>query len=168
MTLKDFFDLIGQNPIWILVYFLMIPITAFLAGIFGKGEGHLTPWRQLYSTLIYLVAVPGLFAISLSIYFFLFERRSILDTDVFNQIVPVLSMIGTLLIIRQNVNMDRIPGFGKISGLMMMIGTALLLMWMVDRTRIWVVSYLPFHQVLLIFAGLLLIIRMGWRKMFVK
>lgn len=168
MTLKDFFDLIGQNPIWLLVYFLMIPITALLAGIFGKGEGHLTPWRQLYSTLIYLVAVPGLFAISLSIYFFLFERRSILDTDVFNQIVPVLSMIATLLLIRRNVNMDKIPGFGKISGLMMMIGTALLLMWMVDRTRIWVVSYLPFHQVLLIFAGLLLIIRMGWRKMFVK
>jgi len=168
MTLKDFFDLLGQNQIWILVYFLMIPITALLAGIFGKGEGHLTPWRQLYSTLIYLVAVPGLFAISLSIYFFLFERRSILDTDVYTQIVPVLSMIGTLLLIRQNVNMDRIPGFGKISGLMMMIGTALLLMWMVDRTRIWVVSYLPFHQVLLIFAGLLVIIRMGWRKMFVK
>jgi len=62
--------------------------------------------------------------------------------------------------------MDRIPGFGKVSGLMMMIASTMILMWVVDRTRIWVVSYLPFHQVLLIFAGLFLVIRFGWRRMF--
>lgn len=168
MTLKDFFDLIGDNPVWVLVYFTMIPITAFLASIFGKGEGHLTPWKQLYSTLIYMVAVPGLFAITLSIYFFLFERRSILDTDVYNQIVPVVSMIFTLLLIRKNVNMDRIPGFGKVSGLMMIIFATLALMWGLDRTRIYVVAFtrMPFHYVLGIFVGLFLMVRFGWRRMF--
>ena len=168
MTLKDFFDLIGDNPVWILVYFTMIPITAFLAGIFGKGEGHLTPWKQLYSTLIYMVAIPGIFAITLSIYFFLFERRSILDTDVYNQIVPVGSMLLTLLLIRKNVNMERIPGFGKVSGLMMMIFATLALMWGLDRTRIYVVAFtrMPFYYVLGIFAGLFLMVRFGWRRMF--
>ena len=35
-------------------------------------------------------------------------------------------------------------------------------MWFVDRTRIVVFSYMPFYQVIFIFIGLLLVIRLGW------
>ena len=168
MTLQELFNLIGENPSWVIIYFSLIPLTAILAGYFGRGEGHLTPWRQLYSVLIYLVSIPGIFAITLSIYFFLFERRSILATDVYNQILPVVSMIGTLLLIKQNVDMDRIPGFGKITGLMLMIFSALAIMWALDRTFIHIVAftYMPFYYVIIIFFALLLAIRYGWSKMF--
>ena len=165
MTLQEFFNLLSENPIWILAYFILIPFTAMLAGIIGKGEGHLDPWRHLYATLIYLVCVPGIFAVTLSVYVFIFERRSIFETDIYTQILPILSMVATLLLIRRNVSLDLIPGFDKITGLIMMIAATFAFMWVLDKTHIWVVSFLPFWQGILIFIGLLLVIRWGWGKM---
>lgn len=166
MTLKEVFELLAANPIYVLFYFCIIPVAAYLAGILGKGEGHLTPWKILYSTLIYFVCVPGIFAISLNVYLFLFERQSIFDMDLYTQVLPVVSMVATLLIIRQNVSLDRIPGFDKLSGLIMIISSTLAIMWFIDRTHIVVFSYLRFEMVLLIFVLLLIAIRYGWSRLF--
>ncbi|MCB0653516.1 MAG: hypothetical protein KDC85_19725 [Saprospiraceae bacterium] len=166
MTLKELFDLMAQNPVYLLFFFIVIPMTALLSGFFGKNEGHLSPWKYLYSTLIYLICVPGIFSVSLSIYMFLFEKRSIMDTDIYTQILPVFSMIFTLLIIRNNVDLDDVPGFGKLSALVMIISATLGLMWFIDRTHIIVFSYLRFEMVLLIFAILLILIRFGWYRIF--
>ncbi len=166
MTLQELFDLIAGHPAYILFYFAIIPFAGFMAGLLSKGEGHLAPWKFLYSILIYAVCIPGIFAVTLDVYFFLFEKRSILDTDVYTQILPVVSMVLTLLIIRQNADFDYIPGFDKLSGLMMMIAATLGIMWFVDRTHIYAITYLRFEVVLLIFFVLLLLIRFGWSKIF--
>ena len=79
MTLQEFFELLTNNPAYIIFYFSIIPFAAFLAGVLGKGEGHLTPWNYLYSALIYLVCVPGIFAVTLDVYLFLFEKQSIFE-----------------------------------------------------------------------------------------
>jgi len=166
MTLQELFDLLANNPSIILTYFFFIPLTAVIAGILGKGEGHLSPWTYLYSTLIYLVCVPAIFAITLSIYLFLFERISIFETDVYSQIVPVLSMIFTLAIIKKNVVLGEVAGFGRLSGLLMIILVTLGFMWILDRTRIFVVAFtqMPFYFVLAIFAGLFLVLRIGYLR----
>ena len=38
MTLRELFDYLSANPAVLMLYFLMVPFTAFLAGILGKGE----------------------------------------------------------------------------------------------------------------------------------
>lgn len=166
MTLQELFDIIAANPVYILFYFIVIPLTALLAGVFGKNEGHLTPWKYLYSTLIYLVSVPGIFSVTLSIYFFLFEKRSIMQTDLFTQVLPIVSMVLTFAIVRRNVSLDDVPGFGKLSALVMIISATLGLMWFIDRTHIVIFSMLRFEMVLLIFIVLLVIIRFGWHRIF--
>ena len=167
MTLQDLFDYLSANPFFIFAYFLGIPLTALIAGWLGKGEGHISPWKYLYACLIYLICVPGIFAITLNDYLFLFESGSILQTNLITQILPIASMILTLWLIRRNVDLDNIPGFDKLSGLVMMIVAALAIMWFIDRTRIYMISFLPIQTVLLIFAGLLLMIRLGWSR-FIK
>lgn len=164
MTLEELFQRLADNPAYILFYFAIIPFAALLAGWLSKGEGHLSPWKYLYSALIFLVSVPGIFAVTLSVYFFLFEKRPILQTDVYTQIVPVLSMVITLLTIKRNVSLDYIPGFDKLSGLITMITASLAIMWFIDRTRIWVVSFVRFEVVIGIFIVLLIVIRFGWKK----
>ena len=164
MTLQEFFRLLGENPSYALLYFSMIPFTALLSGVMGRGEGHLSPWKYLYSLLIYLVCVPGIFAFTLNVYLFLFERRSVLESDIYTQILPIISMIATLLIIRKNVSYKDIPGFDKLSGLVMMILATFAFMWLLDRTHIYVFSYVPFWQAILIFVGLFLLIRWGWSR----
>ncbi len=166
MTLQEFFTFLSEQPIYVLAYFGLIPLTAILAGLLGRGEGHISPWKYLYSALVYLVCVPGIFAVSLNIYLFLFENQSILQYNILTQFVPIISMIVTLLVIRYNVDLDRIPGFGKLSGLIMVIAVALGLMWIVDRTRLLVFSYLPVTYALGIFIGLLVVLRIGWRRLF--
>lgn len=165
MTLAEFFDLLASNPRYLLAYFFLIPVAALIGTIIGRGEESETVWQYFYAFLIYLVAIPGIFAVTLSIYLFFFERRSIFDTDVFTQILPVLSMIATLLIIRRTVVLDSIPGFGKISGLVMMIMVTLISMWFMEKTRFFVFSYLPIQYVFLILVGLLIVFRLGWSKM---
>jgi hypothetical protein len=168
MTLKAFFEQLANQPYLILSFFLLIPFTAFLAGVMGKNEGHISPWKYLYSTLVYLVCVPGIFAVTLNIYFFLFEKQPIMNTDVFTQILPIVSMVATLLIVRNNVAYDEIPGFGKLSGMMMMIFATLVLMWGLDRTDIRIVAftYMPFYYVILIFIALLIAFRVGMKRVF--
>lgn len=165
MTLRDFFEAASAQPIYIVFYFVMIVVVAVLTGWLAKGEGEDSPWKYLYSALLYLVCVPGILAIGLGIYLFLFERRSIFDINVLLEVVPVISMIATILIIRKNVDVDKIPGFDKLSGLVMMISAALAIMWFVDRVRIVIFSSMPIQYLLLIFVGLLLLIRIGWTRL---
>jgi membrane protein implicated in regulation of membrane protease activity len=76
-------------------------------------------------------------------------------------------MLLTLWLIRRNVvSFDYIPGFQKLSGLVLMIFATIAIMWIVDRTHIVVFSYLKFEYVLVIFAVLLVVMLWGWRKLF--
>lgn len=166
MTLGEFFTLLSANPILLVGYYLVIPVTALLAGILGRHEGEEIPWNYLYSLLVYLAAVPGIFAIVLSVYFWLFESRPILETNIYVQVLPIVSMAVTFWLIRWNVSLEKVPGFGKLAGLLMMIFVVLLLMWMIDRTHIIAFTYLPFYWVILILIALLVLFRLGWSRAF--
>lgn len=164
MTLQELFQRIGQNPDFLFFYFIMIPLTALLISIFGKNEGHLSPWKYVYSALIYLVSIPGIFAVALNIYFFLFQKGDVMQTDVYMQILPILVLVVTIWLIRRNVDLKLIPGFDTLSGLWMMLFATMTLMFFLDRTRIMVFTYLPFQYLLGIFAGLFILIYLGWRR----
>lgn len=164
MTLQEFFDWLAIHPGWVLFFFLIIPVAAALAGWIGKGEGHLSPWKYFYTLLVYLVCIPGIFAVFLNIYLFLFERRSVMETDVFTQVLPIFSMIGSIAIIRNNVDLDLVPGFGKLSGLFTLISAILIIMFFIDRTHIIAITYIPIGWLLLIFVGLLIVARYSFKK----
>jgi hypothetical protein len=168
MTLGDFIRLIGENPRYVLLFFGSIPLIALLANFMGRNEGNETPWKYLYSTLLYAVCVPGIFSVALSIYIFLFQKGDIFNTDIYTQIMPIVSMIATILVVRQNADLNQIPGFDRLSGLVMIIAATMVFMWFLTYTRIMVFSYMPFSTVLIIFAVLLVAIRIGWAKFISK
>jgi len=168
MTLGDFFNAISDNPSIACFLFVSVPLTAFLASIFGKNEGAKRPWKELYSILVYLACIPGIFAITLNVYLFLFERQSVMDTNIYTQIVPVVSMFLTLWLIRKNVSFDEIPGFDKMGGLIMIIAALIIFMWILEKTHIFAITIIPFSYFILLFIGLLVIIRFGWKQMFSK
>lgn len=165
MTLREFFDYLGSNPSVVLAFFIGIPFTALVAGVLGKGEGNQSPWKYLYAVLIYLVCVPGIFAVALSVYLFLFERGSIMNANVFIQILPILSMVITLAVIRRNASFVQIPGFGKLSSLMTMIGSVFILMYLLDRLHLVAWVNVPVQYLLLIVAGLLIAFRYGLKSL---
>ena len=148
-----------------MLYFLMVPFTAFLAGMLGKGEGHLSPWKYLYSALIYLVCVPGIFAAALAVYLFLFEKGgSIFNVNLLTQVLPIVSMVLTLGIIRRNAPFESIPGFSKLSSLMLMIASIFILMYFLDRLHLVAWVNVPVIYLILIVAGLLLAFRLALKS----
>lgn len=168
MTLKEFLDSLSTNPYYLLVYFSLIPITALITWLLGKGEGNDSPWKYLYATLIYMVCIPGIFAIVLSIYGFMFERRGIMNIDIYTQIIPVLSMALTIFLITKNADLNYIPGFGRLTGLLFMILATFGIMWFIDRTRLFAITFIPIQYIGLIFIVLFLVIKFGWGRLFAK
>ncbi len=164
MTIQEFTESAGDKPFMILLFYGFILIFAILAGIMGKDEGHLSPWKYLYSTLIYLTCVPAIFIVCLGLYAISFEGASILNTDLVTTVVPIFGMIGTLFITKSNVSLDRIPGFGKISGLILMIFAASVLMMILRKMRLLIFSYMPIQQLGLIFLVIFALIYFGWHK----
>ena len=164
MTIQEFAESASDRPLMIALFFGFIVLFAIVAGFIGKGEGHLSPWKYLYSVLIYLTCVPAIFIVCLGLYAVAFENASVMNIDLVTQVVPVVSMIATLLITKSNVALDRIPGFGKISGLILMIFAASVLMMILRKMRLLVFSYMPIQQVGLIFLVIFVLIYFGWHK----
>lgn len=165
MTLAEFFTWCGEHPGWLVGYFLAVPAIAMVAYLFSRGEGHLSPWRYLFAVLIYMVAIPGMFALTLNIYLFLFERRSVMDTNLFTQVIPVLSMLGTFVLVRKQVNLRHVPGMDRLSSLSLILGALMVMMWIIDRTHIYAITFMPFYVVVLILVGGFLLVRFGLKRM---
>ena len=166
MTLRELLDYLNANPVMVVGYFLLILITALLAGIMGRGEGHLSPWKYLYSAIVYLVCVPGIFATTLAVYLFLFEQGgSIFNLNLLTQVLPIGAMLATLAVVRRNVAFGYIPGFGKLTDLIMTIVTVFVLMYFLNRLHLVAWVYVPVQWLILIVAGLLLIVRFGLKRL---
>ena len=164
MTLGDLFVYANQHPAHVIFYFALIPFAALLAGWMEREEGHLPPWNYLYSVLVYLVAVPTILSVAYTVYRWFFDRESILNTNLVLQVLPIASMALTFLIIKQHVKVASLPGFGRLSGMVMMIVSAMAIMWFLDRFRIIGFTYIPFHYLLICFLALLFFIRYGWKR----
>ena len=109
MTINDLFQYALDHPLNVVFYFLLIPFAALLAGWMEREEGHLPPWNYLYSTLVYLVAVPAILAIAYTIYKWLFERGSIMDANIMLQLLPIASMLITFFIVKKQVRIESLP-----------------------------------------------------------
>ena len=166
MTLGDFLNLLLKNPSVVCFLFVAVPLTALLASIFGKNEGAKSPWKELYAVLIYLTCVPGIFAITLNIYLFLFERQPVLETDVFTQILPIMSMLLTLYLVRRNVSFGDVPGFDKLSGLIIILASIIASLWFLEKLNILAITFIPFSYFIVLFILFLIVVRMGWKKLF--
>ncbi|MEP7195164.1 MAG: hypothetical protein ABI851_01505 [Saprospiraceae bacterium] len=158
MNLQQFFDYVQANPNLCLYFFAGVPALTLLISWISEPDCYKEPWKYFYTILVYAACIPGIFAVTLNVYFFFWERRSIMDAELFIQFFPILSMIITLFIIRRYISFEAIPGFDKLSGLMLIIGILLSLMWILERTNIYIFSYWPISYVILILiAGILLV-----------
>jgi hypothetical protein len=137
MTLRDFLSLAGNNPYILLGIFIIIPVLSWLIGmIHGRFRGGMAPWKYFYSLLIYLVCIPGIFASVVTAYSLFFHRENLLDVNILAYFLPIISMIATLVIIGQNVEFASIPGFDRLSGLMVMIAVSFAIALAIQKTRL--------------------------------
>lgn len=166
MTLSQLFDYISQHPWPAALYFILLPFVTWFIGIVATGSRDVKFWSYIYAVLVYAVCIPGVFAVTLNIYLFLFERQSIWQANIILQYLPILSMAISLILIKNKIPFKLIPGFGKISGFLTLIAALIGVMWFFDRIRLVAFTYVPFSVILIGFILTLLAIRFAWSKLF--
>ncbi|MFC2172047.1 hypothetical protein ACFLU6_05380 [Acidobacteriota bacterium] len=80
--------------------------------------------------------------------------------------VPVVSMILTLVFIRQSVSFDRLPGLDRLWGLMVVIAITFGLVLAIQKTRIWLFFGSSLFTLLLLIIGLVLVLQWGAHLLF--
>jgi len=168
MTIQQFLNHISTDPFYWMLYLAILPITALLFLLLAKNEGTKSPWKYAYSVLIYLSCIPGIFAFVLLAYRFVFENQQILNIDIYTQLLPIFSMALTIFLVRRNVDLIYIPGFGKLSGLLIMIFATFGIMWFINKTRLLAITFIPIQYIFIIFIVLFLLIKIGFDKMITK
>jgi hypothetical protein len=135
MSFDDLVQWLDRYPLWVAGFMLIPPASCGLLRLIHKADcGGKTPWKFAYSVVIYWVCVPGLFAAMLTAYLLLFQNANLLKVNVLVFFLPVISMVATLLLVKSNVgNFDAIPGFGRLSGLMVMMGISFAIAFALHR-----------------------------------
>ena len=167
MTTRDLIQLAGQHPVGLLLVFVAPPVLAWLAGsLQGNGRGKLPPWKYLYAVLVYLVCVPGMFAGVITAYTLFFSRENLLDANLLVYFLPVASMVATLVLIRKNVSFDDVPGFDRLSGLMVMVACSFVIALVIQKTRIFVFFGGSIEKLFLLAAGVFALLKWGTYMLF--
>ena len=105
--------------------FAIPPLLTALIGLVHRtrDRGAGAPYRHLYCAIIYAVTFPGMMAAALTGYGLFFLRADLRSVPILLYFLPIMSMAGTWALMRRQVDLDRVPGFERLSALM--FGTAL-------------------------------------------
>ena len=120
------------------------PVLTVITGLLhAKETGGTAPWKYFYAVLVYAAVVPGMFSTVLVADAMLFTRESLLNVSLTVYFLPIITMAVTLLVMRRKVNFDDVPGFDRLTGLLVMVGLAFAIVFALSRTGIWFVFGAP-------------------------
>ena len=137
MTIQNLIDQLGHYSLFVTLYFVIAPLLVWSLGFVPYDrEGRIIFFDYAYSALIYLVCIPGVISAVLIGYSLFLVRQNLLEVDFLIYFVPVISMSLSFFLIGRRVSFDRLPGFGRLSGLMMMIGLSFLIVLALFKLRI--------------------------------
>lgn len=140
MTIRDWLDYLATQPLAVGGFLLSLPVLAFCLGLSHAREGgNQAPWKYLYSLLVYAACIPGMLGAAITLYLLLFTGGNLLDVNALVTFAPIVAMAATLGIAGRNVEFGPLPGFGRLSGLMTMLGLTFAVLFALSRTRIWIV-----------------------------
>ena len=167
MTTRQIMQAADEFPLVVGSVFVALTLAAWVCGwLHGKGNGGKAPWKYIYSFLVYAVSVPGIFTSVLCGYIVFFTEENLMDVSLLCYILPVVAMAVTLLLIRRNVSFDEVPGFDRLSGLMVMIGCSFALALALQKTRIWILAGVSFQHLLLVALGVFALLKWGTFMLF--
>jgi hypothetical protein len=163
MSIKDFIGFLGDHALVTAIALVSVPLAAFLWSLVqGKREGARSPWKYGYSVLVYLACIPGVFAAVLVSYALFFTRQSLLNVNALAYFLPIAAMIATLLVVRNRVSFAALPGFGRLSGLIVMIAVSFVIALAIDKTRIFLGFFGTIDRLFILVAAIFILLKAGF------
>lgn len=163
MTTRDMLEWLSAYPLAVLIGLVALPALALICGALN---GTKRPWVHLYAVLVYAACIPGLFAAVLIAYSLFLSHDNLLDANPLLYFGPVASMIATLVIIRRYVSFDALPGFDRLSGLMVLLAVSFFVVLAIDKTRIFIGFFGSIWTLLLLAAIVFLVLKWAAGRLF--
>ena len=164
----SFYDLVSNLQAFrtpLLIGMLLLPVATWVGGTIAKRVSEATAAKFL-SVPIYLAVVPGTCCTLVVAYLLLIARVNILrEIDLLLCAGPIISMIVTLVVISKIASFDDIPGFDRLSGLIIMVSVAFTIVYILSRLRFFVVFFASFTTLIILFVILLIILNVGLSKL---
>ncbi len=148
----------------VLSYYVVIILISLVGLLFVTPANFKTPINYVYSAIVYAVTIPGLFSLILLLYSVFFLRTNLLQVDLVTYVVPILAMIITLVIVNRTIVMSRIPGFGKLSGLFILVIVTFIITYILQRMFFGVFFVGRIQHLALFFLALLFALKLAWNK----
>ncbi len=164
MTIQDLIDWFSQNQNFTLGYFGGILVLSILT-ILVINQNNIKSLKYVLSAIVYAVTIPGVLAVLLMLYALLMQRTNILNVSVVTYFVPIIAMVITLIILNRKVKMRQIPGFDKLSSLIIMISIAFSIVFVLQKTYFGVLFIGGISQLFIAFIILLLILKVAWSRL---
>ncbi|MCB1044695.1 MAG: hypothetical protein KDC35_17260 [Acidobacteria bacterium] len=139
MTVRDFFDWLDHHPTVFMGLILWPTLIAIVLLATPRHRRIQAPIKYLYAVTIYATTVPGMLAAVVTGYMLLIARENLMDVSFVSYILPIIAMLVTLMVVKTSVSLDAIPGFDRLLGLMILVGCSCLIVFMLAKTRIWII-----------------------------
>ena len=163
MTIQTLIDWLATHPYYILYYFSGILLIAIVI-ISTLGRSSIGTLKYLLSSLVFAVTIPGVLALLLILYHFLILRRSLLEVSILSYFFPVVAMALTLWILNRKVKMARLPGFTRLSSLIVIIFISFFILFILQRSYFGVFILGGFTQMLLVFGLIMVVMTVAWKR----
>lgn len=167
MTTREILLALGQSPTLLA---LMLGGPSLLAIVLGwlhpRGKGGRGPVKYGYSLAVYSACIFGVAALVIDAYTLAFTRENLLDANFLVTIAPIVAMVTTLGLVSRNVDFRALPGFDRLSGLVLMLAATFASVILVSKTNFVVLFHGSFWNLVLVAVGVFLMLKFGTHLMF--
>ena len=164
----SFYDLISELEKFrtpLLIAMLLLPVVTWITGKSLSKVSKKSTGRVL-SIPVFLSVIPGTCCALAVAYLILIARVNILrELDLVLGVGPIVCMIVTLVAISKIMPFDEIPGFSRLSGLIITVAVSFVITLIIVKTRILVGFFASIKMLIVLFIVLFLFLHMGFSRL---
>ncbi len=165
MSIDDLLRLAETNN-WVILSFLLgLPVATFLlAKMYKKTPGR-NSLDYVFTVLIYAIAIPGMFSFCLVGYSFMFIHQNMLQVNMVIYFLPLISMGLVFYLISRATDFDRLPGFKKLSALMLLMFLVMAVLFFLYRLRIHMVFFGSISNLFWVGLGIFVLMKIAMSRL---
>ena len=164
MKIQELLDWFANHANLVLSYFIIVFAISLIGLLFVNQKNFKPPVSYFYSVLVYATAIPGILGLILLLYRFFFLKNNLLQIDIVTHFVPLISAILILAVINKTIPMSIVPGFGKLSGLLIIVLVTFIVTYVLQRMFFGVFFVGKLQYLALFFLLLLVGLKVAWNK----